>query len=52
MNTNYTVEELEEMLAARTDGTGKPRYGYAANVAMINEALRRKRREQEIKDGE
>lgn len=35
------ITDLEEMLTARCGFDGKPKYGYAANVAMIKEEIRR-----------
>lgn len=41
------IEELEEMKTARCGFDGKPKYGYAANVAMISEEIRRLNRKLE-----
>lgn len=35
------IDDLEEMLTARTDGQGRPKPGYTTNVAMIKEEVRR-----------
>jgi hypothetical protein len=44
------IDELEEMLSSRTDFDGKPKHGYAANVAMIKDEIRRLKRLEEYRD--
>lgn len=35
------IEDLEEMVTARTDGQSRPLPGYVTNVATIKEEIRR-----------
>jgi len=44
------LEQLEQMLAARTDHKGRPASGYATNVAMIKDEMRKLRAEMETED--